>query len=72
MNIEQALKRNQVKLMQLANVTGVGIGEKNKKEILIVFVEKKVPESELKPKDIIPKVLDGYEIDVKVQIKVGK
>lgn len=72
MDIKTALKKNQEKLLQLPNVTGVGIGEKDRKDVILVFVQKKIPESELQPQDIIPKELDGYRTDVEVQIKIGK
>ncbi len=58
-------------LKLLPNVTGVGIGEKNGSEVIIVFVRKKVPETELNPEDIVPRMLDGYSTNVETEIKVG-
>ncbi len=49
--------------MRLPNVTGVGIGEKDGKEVILVFVRQKMPESELQSRDIIPKKLNGYETE---------
>ncbi len=71
MNIEAALKKHEAALMRLPNVTGVGLSEKNGKEVIIVFVKKKVSESALKPSEIIPKTLETYETDVKEEIRVG-
>jgi hypothetical protein len=64
MNIEKVKRKYEDQLMGLPNVTGIGIGERAGKEVLKVFVTQKVPESELKPNEIIPKVLGGYEVDV--------
>ena len=50
--------------MQLPNVTGVGIGEKNGKKVIKVFVTHKVPESDLRSEEIIPKTLDECGTDV--------
>lgn len=57
--------------MRLANVTGVGIGEKKGKEVIIVFVKRKVSEAALQPSEIVPKTLEGYETDVEEEIRVG-
>ena len=50
--------------MGLPNVTGVGIGEKEGKEVIVVFVTHKVPRRALQPHEIVPKVLEGYGTDV--------
>jgi hypothetical protein len=52
-------------------VTGVGIGEKNGEQVIIVFVTQKVKKSALRPQDVIPKTLEGWETDVKTKISVG-
>jgi len=72
MDIKKVFRKYEEQLMRLPNVTGVGIGEKEGKEVIIVFVTRKVPESDLRPQDVVPKTLDGFETDVKVQIVVGK
>lgn len=64
MSIEAVKMKYEEQLMRLSNVTGVGIGEKAGKAVIKVFVTHKVPESALRPKDIIPKALDGQETDV--------
>lgn len=71
MTAESVLRKYEEQLMQLPNVTGVGIGEKNGKEVIIVFVKRKVSQSELRPTEIIPKEVDGYRTDVQLEIKVG-
>ncbi|MEI6651277.1 MAG: hypothetical protein WCL42_01735 [Chlorobiaceae bacterium] len=72
MNIDDVLKKNETMLRDLPNVTGVGIGEKNGKEVIIVFVTHKVPESELDSSDIVPKYLEGQKTDIRPEIKVGE
>jgi hypothetical protein len=64
MKIESAKTKHEDRLMQLPNVTGVGIGEKNGKKVIKVFVTHKVPESDLRSEEIIPKTLDGCGTDV--------
>lgn len=64
MSIEDARKKHEDQLMQLPNVTGVGITEKDGKEVIQVFVTHKVPESDLEPQEIVPKTLDGWATDV--------
>ena len=64
MSIKDVKMRHEETLMRLPNVTGVGIGEKGGKEVIKVFVTHKVPESSLQPDEIIPKSLEGHEVDV--------
>jgi len=71
MSIESVMRKYEKQLMMLPNVTGVGIGEKNGKEVIIVFVKKKVSEVMLQPSEIIPKTLEGYETKVEEEIRVG-
>ena len=51
-------------IMQLPNVTGMGIGLKQDESVIKVFVSKKLPKDCLQPGEIIPKTLDGYPTDV--------
>ena len=71
MNIESVMKKYEAQLMRLPNVTGVGIGEKKGKEVIIVFVRRKVSEAVLQPSEIIPKALEGYETNVEEEIRIG-
>jgi hypothetical protein len=65
MSIEVVKEKNEERLMRLPNVIGVGIGEKAGKVVIMVFVTHKVTESDLRPQEIVPKTLEGYETDVK-------
>ncbi|MFP5350584.1 MAG: hypothetical protein ACLGHO_12165 [Gammaproteobacteria bacterium] len=62
--IETVRTKYEAQLMQLPNVTGVGIGEKAGRAVIKVFVTHKLPESALKPSEVVPKSLDGYATDV--------
>ncbi len=64
MSIEPVKRKYEEQLMQLPNVTGVGIGEKAGKEVIKVFVTQKVPESALQPQEVVPKTLEEYATDV--------
>jgi len=64
MSIEDVRRARERELLDKPNVTGVGIGKKDDRDIIIVFVTHKVPESELRLEQVVPKSLDGYEIDV--------
>jgi hypothetical protein len=64
MTIEAVQHQHQGELMRLPNVVGVGIGEKAGRKIIKVLVTHKVPASALKPEDVIPKTVGGYETDV--------
>jgi hypothetical protein len=70
LTIEAVMGKYEKLLKLYPNVTGVGIGEKDGNEVIIVFVKQKVPESELNSRDLIPKTLDGYSTDVETEIKV--
>ncbi|MCI0338521.1 MAG: hypothetical protein L0226_13170 [Acidobacteria bacterium] len=63
-NINRVKEKHETDLMNLPNVVGVGIGEKTGKPVIKVFVTHKVPESDLKPYEIVPKKLDQFETDV--------
>ncbi len=56
--------RHQEWLLTLPNVVSVGIGERRGRPVIQVGVKRKVPEAELKPEEIIPKSLDGVDVDV--------
>ncbi|MBD2564815.1 MULTISPECIES: hypothetical protein [Nostoc] len=51
-------------LMRLPNVTGVGIGDKDGRTVIKVFVTQKIPESDLQPQEVVPKSIEGCETDV--------
>lgn len=58
------VRKYEDRLMRLPNVTAVGIGEKAGKTAIKVFVTHKVPVSELRPEDVVPKRLGRYPTDV--------
>lgn len=71
--IQQAMAvkaRHEARLMQKANVVGVGVGfrERDGKltdEIaLVVNVTRKLPRNQLAPEDLIPNEIDGVPVDV--------
>jgi len=64
--VEAILRRHEDELMDLPNVVAVGIGEAHGKTVIKVFVEKKVPKTELHPSDVIPAEIEGYDVDVDV------
>lgn len=52
--------------MGLPNVTGVGTGkdEASGRDVIIVFVTRKVPRDRLREEDVVPDVLDGVPVRV--------
>jgi len=64
MGIDSTMRKYEDELMRLPNVKGVAIGKRAGKDVIKVFVTHKVPESDLQPKEIIPKTLDGCATDV--------
>ncbi len=57
-------------LMRKANVVGVGVGfrmqrgQRTKEVVLVVMVDSKVPLTDLRSADVIPKEIDGVPVDV--------
>lgn len=64
MSVESVKQKYEETLMGLPNVVGLGLGEKAGKEVIKVFVTQKVSESALQAKEIIPAVLEGWDVDV--------
>jgi hypothetical protein len=62
--IAEVKARHEGELLALPHVTGVGIGEREGKPVIKVFVTGKVPESTLAPDERVPVLLEGYEVDV--------
>jgi len=63
-SIAEAKDRHEDGLLSLPNVTAVGIGERDGKPVIKVFVTEKVPESMLTSAERLPPSLEGYEVDV--------
>ena len=64
MDIDDVRRRHEDRLMGLPNVVGVGIGEKNGKPAICVLVKRKVPAGELRPDQLVPPTIEGFETDV--------
>jgi hypothetical protein len=64
MDIESARSSHERQLMELPNVNGVGIGKKGGKDVIKVFVTRKIPESALAPHEVVPRAIEGFETDV--------
>jgi hypothetical protein len=63
-SIEEAKSRHEAELLSLPHVTGVGIGERDGTPVIKVFVTRKVPKSQLAPGEVVPRSLEGHEVDV--------
>jgi hypothetical protein len=52
--------------MGLPNVTGVGTGkdEHSGRDVIVVFVTRKVPRDRLRDEDVVPDELDGVPVRV--------
>lgn len=74
-NARQEKERHTKELMSLGNVVGVGVGRKTeggkrlRRWAILIYVRKKVPASELDPKDKIPVEINGIPTDV---IEIGE
>jgi len=55
MSIDTVKRNHEDAILQLPNVTGIGIGSRQGKDVIKVFVTHKVPESSLRPEEIIPR-----------------
>lgn len=53
-------------LLRKPYVSAIGVGEKNGRPVVQVFVCRELPDYGLKDSDIIPQMLDGFETDVVV------
>jgi hypothetical protein len=69
------LARHEGWLLRLPNVVGAAVstrtrgGKPSRERCLVVYVERKVPESELDEGDVLPRELDGIPVDV---VEVGR
>lgn len=60
MDIAASLRRHEDRILGLANVTGIGIGENLGRPVIKVFVSRKLPADQLAPGQLVPATLDGY------------
>ncbi|MHA2896426.1 hypothetical protein [Bacillus cereus] len=68
MKLEQVMSKYETELLRLPYVVGVGIGFVQGKDVIQVFVSKKVPRSQLKAAEQIPTQLETYPTNI---IEVG-
>lgn len=68
MELEQVVCKYETNLLRLPYVVGVGMGFVQGKEVIQVFVSKKVPRSQLKAVEQIPTQLETYPTNI---IEVG-
>ena len=64
MDIAAVMRRHEERVLRFANVTGIGIGEKDGRPVIKVFVSVKLPKAELPQEQIVPRALDGCSTDV--------
>ncbi|MGW7414221.1 hypothetical protein [Streptomyces sp. NPDC054863] len=66
MDARQARDLHESRLLQLANVTGVGTGrdEYSGEDVIIVFVTRTVPRDRLRSEDVVPGELEGVPVRV--------
>jgi hypothetical protein len=66
MDIMAAIQQHEDELRRLPNVNGIATGKDDSgKDVIVVFVEQKLPEDSLQPEDIVPKAIEGYPVDVR-------
>lgn len=66
MDARQARDLHESRLLQLANVTGVGTGrdEYSGEDVIVVFVTRTVPRDRLRPEDVVPREVEGVPVRV--------
>jgi len=60
LTIEDVKERYEATIMRLKDVTGVGIGLKNRRRCIVVYVKKMSP----KLAESIPKKIEGFEVRI--------
>ena len=66
-SIEEVFRKHQPSLAKIPGVARVGIGEKQGKKLIIVFVDN-ISESALAE---IPKKLGGYDVEIRPALTLG-
>lgn len=62
----RVLRRNEADLLRRTNVVGVGVGEdESGNPIVVVLVREKVAEDRLPPGALVPASLEGIRVDVR-------
>lgn len=68
--ISQILADHETELLRYPNVVGVSEGIRTKagqptgEPVLVVYVDRKIPENQLAPDAVLPKQVDGIPVDV--------
>jgi hypothetical protein len=70
MSIQATLKAHERRLLALPNVTGVGIGQVEGREVILAFV--KDPGGEPAARAAVPRTLDGFEVVVQPELRLGE
>ncbi|MEK4677591.1 MULTISPECIES: hypothetical protein [Bacillus] len=68
MELEKVVRKYETDLLRLPYVVGVGMGFVQGKDVIQVFVSKKVPRSQLKATEQIPIQLETYPTNI---VEVG-
>ncbi|MBG0969457.1 hypothetical protein [Bacillus sp. SRB3LM] len=68
MELEKVIQKYEADLLRLPYVIGVGMGLIQGKEVIQVFVSKKVPYSQLKKEERVPVQLETYPTNI---VEVG-
>jgi hypothetical protein len=66
MDAAEVRRRHQDALLSLPNVQGVGTTRDpgTGEEVIVAFVNRKVPRGQLHPRDVVPERLDGVTVRV--------
>ncbi|WP_170146564.1 hypothetical protein [Streptomyces lunaelactis] len=66
MDAKGARELHESRLLELANVTGVGTGrdEHSGEDVIVVLVTRKVPRDRLREEDMVPAQLEGVPVRV--------
>ncbi len=70
MTIGDVLRKHEAELVRLPDATGVGIGEKDGEEVIVVFVSQEDTSAAERLRALLPETLDGYKLDVRPEIRV--
>jgi hypothetical protein len=71
LSIEDVLRMHDQELRRLPNVTGVGIGQRDGEEVIIVFVKDIGARGPIHSREAIPETLEGYPVEIRKEIRVG-
>lgn len=64
MDVHEARRRAEQALLELPNVRGVAVGEREGRPCVVVLVTRKLPEASLAPTERVPREVEGVPTDV--------